>query len=90
MTGKDKPPPQHIEFRFIDTAAAYCFENEIEHAEVIIALEGPHYRQPSGIVGRTVHYVRIAGQTVKVVTGVDDLTRDGSEAILAVVPLYVR
>jgi hypothetical protein len=55
--------------RFTDHAAVRAFEYGLDHEDIIRALEAGHFKQPAVDVGRFIHYVKVGGTPVKIVTG---------------------
>jgi hypothetical protein len=71
---------------FTDHAAARAFEYDLDHLEVVAALDGPHHRQPAQEEGRLIHFIKAGGRPVKVVTGPHYLMPEET-AIITLVPL---
>jgi hypothetical protein len=67
--------------RFTDRAAARAFECGIEHSKVLHALASGHFKQPAVEYHRFVHYVRVDGRPVKVVTAPNHVDPDTTAII---------
>jgi hypothetical protein len=78
-----------IIYRFTDYAATRMFENGLDFAAVIKALEAGHHKQPAVEIGRFVHFVKVSDRPLKVVTAPDRADPDGGQAIITVLPLDV-
>jgi hypothetical protein len=72
--------------RFTDNAAARAFEFEIDHSAVLVALAAGHFKQPAIEHDRFVHYLKVDGRPMKVVTG-PDRENPGETAIITLVLL---
>jgi Domain of unknown function (DUF4258) len=72
-----------------DHAAVRAFENNIDLDGVLGALRSGHFKQPAVELGRFIHYVRVDGRLLKVVTG-PSVANPALRAVITILPLDGR